>query len=240
VITVVARAGVPRHGRRHDADGAGAGDQHVFAQHGKGKRGMDGIAEGVEDGGDIQRDRFVVAPDVGHGQRDVFGERARPVYSHALGMSAQVAAAGEAVAAAAADHVPFPADQVAGEKVRHVGPVSTILPTNSWPIVMGTGMVACAHSFHFVDVHVGAANARAQHLDEHVVDADLGYVHFPEPEARLAFALHQRLHAFTIAASGGTSVFVCLGRRPPVPKRTLCETRQKGQVIQSTTFGRRP
>jgi len=54
-------------GRRHDPDGAGAGDQHVLAQHGEGKRGVDGVAEGVEDGGDVEGNRFVVAPDVGHG-----------------------------------------------------------------------------------------------------------------------------------------------------------------------------
>ena len=217
----VARAGVPRHGRRHDADGAGAGDQHVLAQHGEGKRGVDGVAEGVEDGRDVERNRFVVAPDVGHGQRDVFGERARTVYPHALGVSAQVAAAGEAIAAQAADHVAFPADQVAGEEVHHVGPGLDDPADELVTDRHGHGDGLLRPLVPPVDVHVGAANARAQHLDEHVVDADFGDVHFPEPEARLAPALHQCSHAFTIATSGGASGCVGLRHGQPEPRLRL-------------------
>ena len=144
-----ARAGVARHRGGHDADGAGAGDQHVLAQHGEGERGVHGVAEGIEDGGDVEIDALVVAPDVGHRQRDVFGERARAVHADAHGVRAQVAPAGEAVAAAAADHVAFAADDVAGEEIGHIGADGfTISPTNSWPIAMGTGMVFCAHSSH--------------------------------------------------------------------------------------------
>ena len=73
----VARAGVAHDGGRHDADGAGAGDQHVLAEHRETERGVHGVAEGIEDGGDVEIDAGGVAPDVGHGQRDVLGERAR-------------------------------------------------------------------------------------------------------------------------------------------------------------------
>jgi hypothetical protein len=91
---------------------------------------------------------FVVAPDVGHGQRDVFGERARTVHAHAHGVRAQVAAAGQAVAAAAADHVAFAADQVAGEEVGHVGaglddPADEFVADRH-----GHGDGRCAHSSH--------------------------------------------------------------------------------------------
>ena len=170
---------------------------------------MHGIAEGVEDGGDVEGNRFVVAPDVGHGQRDVFGERARTVHAHALGVSTKVAAAGEAVAAAAADHVSLAADQVAGEKVRHIGPGLDDPADKFMADGHGHGDGRLCPLVPLVDVHVGAADARAQHLDEHVVDADLGYVHFPEPEARFVPALHQRPHAITIATSGGASG--CIG-----------------------------
>ena len=44
------------HGGGHDADGAGAGDEDVFAEHGEGQRGVDGVAEGIEDGGDFAVD----------------------------------------------------------------------------------------------------------------------------------------------------------------------------------------
>ena len=65
-----------------------------------------------------QIDARLVVPDVGHRQRDVLGERAGPVDADALGVLAQVPAAGQAVAAAAADDVPLAADDVAGRGSR--------------------------------------------------------------------------------------------------------------------------
>ena len=91
----------------------------------------------------------VVPPDVGHRQREILGEGARAVDADALRVRAQVAAAGQAVAAAAADDVAFAADDVAGVEVaRRSSRPSTISPTNSWPITIGTGMVFCAQSSH--------------------------------------------------------------------------------------------
>ena len=98
--------------------GPGAGDQHVLAQHGERERGVHGVAERVEDRGDVAVDAVVVVPDVGHRQREVLGERARAVDADALRVLAQVPPAGEAVAAAAADDVPLAADDVAGVEVR--------------------------------------------------------------------------------------------------------------------------
>ena len=63
----------------------------------------------------------MVAPDVGHRQRDEFGESAGTIHADALVLRAEMPAAGKAVAAAAADHVAFAADDVAGEEVVDVG-----------------------------------------------------------------------------------------------------------------------
>ncbi len=62
----VAGSGVTGYGCRHDADGACSGDEDVFAEDGKGERGVNGIAEGIEDGGDLVVDAWCVLPDVGH------------------------------------------------------------------------------------------------------------------------------------------------------------------------------
>ena len=77
----VARAGVPGHGGGHDADGPGAGDEHVLAEHREGQGGVDGIAEGVEDRGDVPGHARIVPPDVGHGQGNVLGECAGTVHA---------------------------------------------------------------------------------------------------------------------------------------------------------------
>jgi hypothetical protein len=53
----VARTDKPRDRDGHDADRTGAGDQHVLADHVEGERGMGGIAERIEDRGDLIVDR---------------------------------------------------------------------------------------------------------------------------------------------------------------------------------------
>ncbi len=70
----VARAGVTGHGCSHDADGACSCDKDVFAEDGKSQRGVDGVAERVEDCGDLVGDAGGVDPDVRHREDDVFGE----------------------------------------------------------------------------------------------------------------------------------------------------------------------
>ena len=49
VIDDMARADVARDRRRHDADRPGAGDQHVLADEIERQRGVDGVAERIED-----------------------------------------------------------------------------------------------------------------------------------------------------------------------------------------------
>ena len=105
----VAGAGVADDGDGHEADGACAGDEHVFAEDGEGEGGVDGVAEGVEDGGDVFGDALVVTPDVGHGEGDVFGKGAGAIDANAGGIGAEMAAAGEAVPAASAGDVAFAA-----------------------------------------------------------------------------------------------------------------------------------
>ena len=116
----VPRARVAHDGGRHDADRPGAGDQHVLAEHGEGERRVHGVAEGIEDRGDVEVDARRVLPDVRHRQRDALGERAGAVDADALGVGAEVPAARHAVAAAAAHEVPLAADDVARREVVHV------------------------------------------------------------------------------------------------------------------------
>ena len=86
-----------RHG--HDADGAGAGDQHVLAHHVEGEGGVRGIAERIEDAGDVVGDGVGQLEGVARGDGQVLGEATLAVDAHAHGVAAQVTAAGAAVAA---------------------------------------------------------------------------------------------------------------------------------------------
>ena len=159
---------------------------------------MHGVAEGIEDGGHVEIDSLVVTPDIGHRQRDVLGESARPVDADAHGVGAQVAPAGEAVAAAAADHVAFAADDVAREEIGHIGadrlnPADELVADRH-----GHGNGLLRPLVPLVDVDVGAADAGLQHANQHVVDADLGNRDVLEPQAWLALAFDQCFHDSTI------------------------------------------
>ena len=81
---------------------------------------MNGIPERIVDGGNIQIDVLLVPPDVGHGKRDIVGERSRPRYTHSHRVRAQVAAARQTVAAPAADHVSLAGHNVAAMKIAHI------------------------------------------------------------------------------------------------------------------------
>src|SRR4051812_2153009 len=82
---------------------------------------MDRIPERIEDAGNIAIHTLAVMPDVGHGQRDVFGKAARTVHADAERSRTQVTAPGQAVTASSADNVPFAANQVARMEIGHVG-----------------------------------------------------------------------------------------------------------------------
>src|SRR5262249_29779237 len=115
-------AGVLDDGGGHDADRAGAGDQHVLAEQVERQGRVHRVAERVEDRGDVGVDAGGVVPDVGHRQGDELGERAGAVDADADGVGAEVASAGQAVAAAAADDVALAADHLARVEVGDVGP----------------------------------------------------------------------------------------------------------------------
>ena len=194
-------AGVANDRAGHDADRPGASDEHVLAQDWERERGVDGVAEWVEDGGHVAVDLGIVVPDIGHRQGDVLGESARPIDADAFRVLAQMPAAGKTIPAAAADDVPFAADDFAGMKVGHVRADRDDLPDE---------LVADDHRHRdrlprpvipFVDVYVGATDAGAVHLDEHVVDPDVRLRHVLQPQSRFRLVFDERFHAWFSAAS---------------------------------------
>ena len=109
----VARADEARDRGRHDADRAGAGDQHVLADQVEGQRGVGGVAERIEDRGDVVADRVGQLEGVVGGDRQVLGERPGTIDADADRVAAQVPPAGAAVAAVAAGDVALARDAVA-------------------------------------------------------------------------------------------------------------------------------
>ena len=155
---------------------------------------MHRVAVGIEDRLHIPVDRLVVVPDIGLGQRDVLGKRTLPIDPDALGVLAEMAATGQAVAAVPADHVTLATDHVAFVEVLDVG---AHLDNRS------DKLVADNHRHRdrlpsplvpLVDVQVGATDPGPFDPDQHVVNPVLGNRYLLEPQARLRPRLDQRLH----------------------------------------------
>ena len=133
---------------------------------------MDGVAEWVEDGGDVERNSGMVAPDVGHRQRDVLGESAGAIHAHAGSMGAEMTTSGETVAASSADDVALAADDHAGLEIGDVRSDGGDLADEFVADDEGNRDGRARPVIPIVDMDIGTANACLQDADQNVVDPD--------------------------------------------------------------------
>ena len=137
---------------------------------------MDGVAKGIENGGRRpDRSRRCGSQTLVIGNDNVLGKGAWTIDADSFGVLHKMSAAGQAVAAAPANDVPFATDDVAWMKVRHVGAdfhdfAHEFVPHHHW-----NRDRLLSPSVPVVDVNVRAANARPIHFDQHIVDADGGF-----------------------------------------------------------------
>ena len=193
----VARAHVAGDGGGHDADGAGARDEHVLAHEVEGEGGVRGVAERVEDRGEVVGDVVGDAEGVEGRDDEVLGEGALAVHAHAHGVAAQVPAAGAAVAAEAAGDVALAGDAVADREAAHLDAHVDDLAHVLVAHLHRHGDRLLRPVVPLPDVHVGAADRRLADADEDVVVPHLGLLHAREREAGGAFELRERLHGVT-------------------------------------------
>jgi len=97
-----------------------------------------------------------VRPDVGHRHRDVLGEGAGAIDTDAQGVFAQVAAAGQAIAAASAHDVAFGADDFTGKKSLTLEPTFDYLANELVPYDHRHRDGLLRPLVPFVNVQVGA------------------------------------------------------------------------------------
>ncbi len=190
----IARTGVTGNGGRHAANGAGAGDQHIFSQHVEGQRRMGGVAQGVEAGENIPWDGGIAVPDVGHRDAQILGKSSRPVNPHTAGIHAQVAAAGQAVAAAAADQVPFAGDNVTGLKIMHVVADIRDRTDKFVPDVHGNRNRFLGPGIPVIYMNVGAANGSFVDFNQDIIDTDLRHINIFQPNAGFRFGFDEGFH----------------------------------------------
>ena len=155
---------------------------------------MDGVAEGIEDRGDLLVDPRPVVPDVRHRQDDVLGERPVATHAEADRIRAEVPATGPAVAAAAADDMALAAHDVAGVEVGHVAADLDDLAHELVADDEGRDDRLRGPRIPRLDVEVGPADAGLADANQDVVDAWVRLRDVLELEAGSRCSLHQGPH----------------------------------------------
>ncbi len=190
----VARSDLLADAGGNHPDRAGAGDQHVFADHVELQRAVGGVAERVEERGQLAGDLVGDGPQVAGRHQHVFSEGAIAVHADAHRVRAQVLATAAAVAAVAADDVALgrhPLTHLVAAHARAQG-------SDAADELMADGEAgldgALAPLVPQVDMQVGAADGGLLQLDQHLVGAGLRHRHLFHPDALAGFALDQRLH----------------------------------------------
>src|SRR5262249_28293779 len=118
------------------------------------------------------------------------------VDADALGVFAEVSAAGEAVAAMTTDDVAFAGDDVADVEVVDIGAGGDDSADEFVADMHGDGDGFLGPGVPVVDVHIGSADAGAEDFDHDVVDAVFGERDIFEPKADFAFAFDEGAHGF--------------------------------------------
>jgi hypothetical protein len=196
----VARARVFGDRRGHDADRARAGDHHVLAERRERQRRVHRVAERVEDRGHVQVHVDAVHPHVLLRHAHELRERAVEVHPEPAGVRAQVAATRLAVAAVAADEVALRADEVADLRRGDLPADLDDLADELVAEHQRRGDVRPRPRVPRVDVQIRAADAGAQHADDHVERAGRRVGDVGERQARRCVELGECLHVVKSAA----------------------------------------
>src|SRR5580693_4301013 len=112
-------------------------------------------------------------------------------------MGAEVAAAGEAVAAASADDMAFAGDEVADLEVGDVGADGRKFADELMADDHGNGYGLLGPLVPLINMDIGAADSGAADADEDVVDAVFGLGNVLEPEAALRARLDESSHGYS-------------------------------------------
>ena len=223
-----ARSRVPHDGGRHDTDRTGARDDHVLADDWPLQGRVHRVPERVEEGAELRVEVRLLDPGVGGGDDDVVREGTVTVDADADRVVAEVAPAGAAVPAEAADHVALPGDAVAHGDVVDVGPhlhhlaEELVADGHRHPHLLGRPLVP------LLEVEVRAAQAGPQHphLDVLVTALRLGNLHELETRTRrdLPECAHPSHHAAPPAERagpehGGTRALRSPSHRSPLTAR---------------------
>ena len=142
----VARPDMARDRPGHDADRPGPGDQHILADEIEGERGMDRIAERIEDRAELVVDVVGQRHDVERRHPHIFGEGAGDVDADAARLGIEMIAPAARRPALHPDHMALARHPLADLEAPDVGADRGDLARIFMAHVIGVGIVFRAHS----------------------------------------------------------------------------------------------
>src|SRR3954454_19129525 len=145
---------------------------------------MNGVAERVEDGCDLDIQLRRVPPHVAGRYSDELSKAAVAMNAHSLGVRAELAASGKAVTTATADQVTFNADQVTFSDGVDARTNGCYVTGNLVPEHDGRRHHRPDRRVPRPDVQVGATDAGARHLDQHLTPLHLRLGNVDQVESR--------------------------------------------------------
>src|SRR4029077_9813145 len=126
--------------------------------------------------------------------RDELGPRSRTVHADALSVWAKMTPPGQTISAMPAGDMTFANDEIAFGKTFDV---------IAYPIDFADELVTDCHrdgdcllgpGIPVIYMYVGSADGGLENANEHIVAANFGHRPFLEPQTRLGFGFHDRLH----------------------------------------------
>jgi hypothetical protein len=157
---------------RHDPNRTCAGDEHVFSEHRKRKRRMNGITERIEDCSHLLIDLRVVPPDIRHGQRDELSEGPWAVDANALRVGAEMPSPCKAVSATTADDMAFTAHDIARMEVVYIRADFHDLPDKFVTDGHRDRDGLLCPLVPLVNVDIRSADTGMPNTDQYIIDAD--------------------------------------------------------------------
>src|SRR5690606_15092724 len=166
------------------------GHEHRRARDVRRERGVERIAHGIMDAAHLVRHGVVQMPDVGGGHRDEVREASVAVHTDDFCVGADVRVARSAKWAASVHDVPLGGHPVTDRDIRHQSAdlyhvARELVSDHEWRLAASARPVV-----PLVDVHVGAADARAAHTDQDFVLPDYGHRYLGECETGGGVLLH--------------------------------------------------
>jgi len=142
---------------------------------------MNSVTKRIKDRGDLRIDFGIVSPDVAHWENDVFRKASWPIDPDSLCVRAQVAAASQAIPAAAASYMPFPADQLSDSIIGNVRPDRNDFANEFVPDNKRHGYRFLCPIVPLIDMEIRATDPGEKHANLHIVDAEFRFRHVIEP-----------------------------------------------------------